>query len=95
METAAKGIRQAIASGEFAKAQNLWETYATELLADLQGGRPAAERLHEAAALVEWSRNFILCERAQIVERLRVLRVAGEYTEPAPPSAPCIIQKSL
>jgi hypothetical protein len=76
-------IRQAVISGEFDRAQRLWNDCAAELAGQLGSGCLTEAMLAEVRALVEWSRVAVLCERAHLqnqLDRLQTeLHVAGEY----------------
>jgi hypothetical protein len=71
----ADSIREAIAGGDYARAQGLWNDYAGALAA----GGLSESSLSEAAELMEWSRQALLCARAHAVDRLRTLHVAAAY----------------
>lgn len=72
-------IRRAVTSGEFARAQLLWNECAAALEGDARRGSLTEARLTEVRQLVEWSRIVVLCERARLRDRLNGLHVAGEY----------------
>jgi hypothetical protein len=90
-----EAIRQAVNSGEFARAQLLWNEYASGLAGEFNGGRLSEAGLAEVREFVEWSRTVVLCERAHLQDQLnrlqRELYRAGEYGMPAPPDGPCIV----
>ena len=79
--SAADGIRQAMASGEYRKALLLWNEYAAGLRDELSRGVPSKGRVQEAGALVEWCRVEALCARARALDKLNRLRVAGRYED--------------
>jgi hypothetical protein len=91
-------IRQAVASGEFQKAQLLWNGYAALLREELPKGSVSAARLAEVRELVEWSRRVVLCARAHAQSRLDLMRasmrVAQVYRHPRSRQA-AIIRTSL
>jgi hypothetical protein len=67
-------IRQAIASGEYHKAQLLWNGYAALLRQELPKGSVTAARMAEMRELVEWSRRVVLCFRAHTQSRIDSMR---------------------
>jgi RNase P/RNase MRP subunit p30 len=79
-------IRQAVACGEFQKAQLLWNGYAALLRQELPNGSVTEARLAEVRELVEWSRRVVLCARAHTQSRLDSMRdsmrVAQTYGRP-------------
>ena len=88
-------IRQAVNSGEFDRAQLLWNQCAAGLAEELSNGSLSAARLFEVRELVEWSRIVVLCERAHLRDQLNSLHVAGEYEHPVPPPTHCIVEASF
>ena len=87
-------IRQAVASGEFQKAQLLWNGYAARLCEELRNGPVSEARLVEVRELVEWSRRVVLCARAHAQSRLDSMLVAQTYVHPGSRQAG-IIQTNL
>jgi hypothetical protein len=77
-------IREAIASGEFGRAQSLWSERANSLADELRSGTLTAARLEEVRHLVEWSRTAVLCERAHLLRQLNSLHIATEYEAETP-----------
>ena len=77
-------LRQAVCSGDFERAQLLWNECAACLADELSGRRLSEARLAEVRELVEWSRNVVSCARAQMQNRINSLHVAGEYEPPVP-----------
>jgi hypothetical protein len=79
-------IRQALAAGEFQKAQLLWNGYAALLCQEMPKGSVTEARLAEMRELVEWSRRAVLCFRAHTQSRLDSMRdsmrVAQAYERP-------------
>lgn len=67
-------IRQAVASGEYRKAQLLWNGYAALLREELPKGSVTEARVAEVRELVEWSRRMVLCTRAHAQSRLDSMR---------------------
>jgi hypothetical protein len=76
-----KRFRQAVSSGEFERASELWNSYAAERLVEVRQGR--GERLPEMRELMEWTRVVAACARAQALhtlrERLTEVHAAGAY----------------
>jgi hypothetical protein len=91
-------VRQAIAAGEFEKAQVLWEGYAAQLRRELAEGAVSAARLEEMRELVEWSRRTVLCATSHDRSRMDALagavRVAQAY-EGERSHAAALIQTNL
>jgi hypothetical protein len=88
-------IRQAVNSGEFGRAQFLWQECAAGLAEELSNGSLSEARLKEVRELVEWARMVALCERAHLQDQLNSLHVAGEYEFPVPPPAHRIVEASF
>jgi hypothetical protein len=92
-------IRQAVTSGEFERAQLLWNQCAAEMAEELASRRLTVARLVEVRELVEWSRVVILCERAHLqtqINRMQSeMRVTGEYGLPPSPRTPRIVAASF
>ena len=88
-------IREAISSGEFERAQSLWECSARGLTEEFENGGSAETRLAEIRELVEWSRTVFLCERAHLQDQIRrlqaELRVESGYQFPDPESSPTTV----
>ena len=57
-------IREAVASGQFAKAQKLWNEYVVQLQEEIRRGSCPASRMQELSELVAWTRSAALCDRA-------------------------------
>lgn len=76
-----KQFRDAVASGEFARAEQLWNSYAAQCLAEKPAMR--AGRLREMRELMEWTRVTVLCFRSHALRKLRTrltgLHAAGAY----------------
>lgn len=70
MPDLASSFRAAVSSGEFQRAQEIWNLYAGECLAEVRGG--CGDRLPEAQALLEWTHKVVLCCRAQALHTLRL-----------------------
>jgi hypothetical protein len=88
-------IRQAVNSGEFDRAQLLWNECAAGLEEELNHGCLSEARLREVRELVEWSRTVVLCERAHLMNQLNSLHVAGEYELPAAARTHRIVEASF
>lgn len=88
-------IRQAVISGEFDRAQLLWNQCAAGMAEDLRTGSLSAARLAEVRELVEWSRVVVLCARAHLLDQLNSLHVTSEYELPVPPPAHCLVEASF
>ena len=88
-------IRQAVISGEFGRAQLLWDQCAAGLAEELSIGCLSEARLSEVRELVEWSRIVVLCERAHLLDQINSLHVAGEYELPVPPPAHRMVEASF
>lgn len=72
-------IREAIGSRDFDTASRLWNDYSAQFRDELTGGIVSPERMAETRELFEWSRNALLCARAQDLDRLNAIHVAGVY----------------
>jgi hypothetical protein len=72
-------IRRAVASGEFHKAQALWEENARQLRQALRNGTFSKEKLAETRELAEWCRITAMCARAHAQARLNRIAVARRY----------------
>lgn len=88
-------IRQAVASGEFDRAQLLWNECVAALAEALRNRTLSNARLREVRALAEWSRIVVLCERVRLQDLLNGLHVAIEYELPVPPPARRTVQASF
>jgi hypothetical protein len=76
-------IRQAIACREYDKARRLWAEYIGALRGQCERGSLTRAEMEDARKLLEWARVTMLCQRAHIQQRLRGLRVARVYCQPA------------
>ena len=81
-------VRNALASGEFAKAQSLWSDYVEELRQAILRGDATAGDMAEAAALLESARLSALVFRAHSAARLAESRAASLYAQRASSPAP-------
>ncbi len=69
-------FRDAVSSGEYARAEEIWNAYAACLLEEVRRGRGAL--LSEAGSLIDWTRSVALCQRSHALRRLR-LQIAEGY----------------
>jgi hypothetical protein len=94
-----ESVRHAVNSGEFDRAQLLWNQCAAALSEELSNRSLSAARLAEVRELVEWSRTVVLCERAHLQNELNrmqsELRVTGKYGLPPSPRTPRIVAASF
>ena len=92
-------IRQAVSSGEFERANLLWNDAAAGLSLELSNACLSAERLQEVRELVEWSRTVVLCERTHLLDQLNKLqeelRMITEYEHPSEAAVPRIMEASF
>jgi len=88
-------IREAVASGEFERAQELWNTYVVQLQEELQRGAFSSRQLEEVRRLMDWCRGVALCTRLHAQDRLNSLLVAAEYGNPPSSPARRIVQVSV
>lgn len=72
-------IRNAIASGEFPRAERLWGEYMAGLRDEIDRGTLSSAQFKEAGELLEWARLVITCRRAHIQNQLASLQAAGAY----------------
>jgi hypothetical protein len=79
-------IRDAVASGEFAKAQALWVELGDRLRSELAVHPLPAARLQETRELLAWCRTMALTDRARCQQRLNQLAISSRYMPP--PAAP-------
>jgi hypothetical protein len=88
-------IRQAVSSGEFARAQLLWREHAAGLAEELKDGRLTGAKLTEVRELMEWSRTAALCARAHLQLRLNSLHITRKYELPFSRRAHGIVEVSF
>ena len=74
-----KPIREAIASGEFDRAMDLWNEFTTLLREEIGRGTCTQASMSETADLLAWSRGVVLCERAHAQSQLTTMWVASQY----------------
>jgi len=72
-------IRQAVASGDLARARTLWAEYGTRFG---DGGRISSGEVAEARELAAWTRTMALSARAFARDRLARVTVAQHYGVP-------------
>ena len=72
-------IRDAFASGEFAKAQRLWSGYAEQIQAVIAAGTANAATLSEARQLIDWCALRVKVHQAHAAGQLNQLYLAGRY----------------
>lgn len=75
-------IRDAVASGEFAKAKTLWVQLGDRLRHEFAGRMLSAARLRQTRELLEWCRIMAIADRARCQQRLNQLAVSGRYLAP-------------
>jgi predicted protein tyrosine phosphatase len=92
-------IRQALNSGEFGRAQVLWNECVGGLAEDVINRRLTEARLSDVRELVEWSRIVVLCERAHLQDQLNRLQtelhVAEGYELGVPQPACRLVEASF
>ena len=88
-------IEQAVVSGDYPRAERLWNAYIDTLQQDLHRGLLTAASLEQARELMEWSRITVDCARAHTRARLGGLRIAGAYCNAIPPHSPQIVHARL
>lgn len=68
-KTPLEQFRDAVSSGEFQRASQLWNAYAAERLTEARRG--CSDKLPEMRELIEWTRTVVICARAQALRSLR------------------------
>jgi hypothetical protein len=87
------GIRNAVASGEFPRAERLWREYMAGLREQIDRGALSSVQFKEAGELLEWVRLVITCRRAHIQNQLASVQAAGAYLGgPPEPASAQIVQ---
>ena len=79
MDKAVERIRQMIGQGDFSGATALWEQWSGYLAVKIQAGTATPEERAHTVELYRWSREALLCARAQVLDRLNTLHAAGAY----------------
>ena len=74
--------REAVASGEFRRAQQLWNAYMVQLEEEVRQGTFSTTKLAQVRDLMEWSRGVARCARLHAQDRLNRLLIAGKYGSP-------------
>ncbi len=78
-------IRDAVASGEFAKAQSLWLELGERLRRERARSSLSTARLRQARELLDWCRTMAIVHRARCQQRLNQLAISARYgAQPAP-----------
>jgi hypothetical protein len=88
-------IRDAVASGEFKRAQDFWDAYIVQLVEELRQGSFTETKLAQVRDLMEWSRSAALCARLHAQDRLNSLLVAAEYGNRPSSASRRIVQVSV
>jgi hypothetical protein len=88
-------VREAVAAGEFERAQELWNTYMVQVQEEVRQGSLSGAQIEEVRRLMEWCRGVALSARQHAQDRLNSLLVAAEYESAAPSPERRIIQVSL
>ena len=81
MDPAIEVIRHAITRGDYAEALELWNPFVCELEQRIRGGRLSVSAWTDVADLFTWSRNVLLCSRAQSLDLLNAAHVASAYRQ--------------
>ena len=79
MNPAIEPIRYAITRGDYPRASELWNHFASELEDRIRAGGLPASEWTDVAELFAWSRNVLLCARAQALDLLNANHVASTY----------------
>ena len=79
-------IREAVASGEFAKAQALWAELGGRLRREMAVHPLPAARLRQTRELLAWCRTIAIVDRTRCEQRLNQLAISNHYL--ASPAAP-------
>jgi len=79
-------IRNAVASGEFAKANALWVELGDRLRCEMAGRPVPAARLRQVRELIAWCRTMAIVDRARCQQRVNQLAISSRYMPP--PAAP-------
>jgi hypothetical protein len=75
-------IRNAVASGELAKANALWVELGGRLRRELAGRPVPADRLRQVRELIAWCRTMAIVDRARCQQRLNQLVISSRYLAP-------------
>jgi hypothetical protein len=79
VDPATEPIRRAFASGEFRKAQALWEEHARLLRAEIRSRTFTAAKLAHTRELVEWCVSVARCAKSHAQARFNRIAVARRY----------------
>ena len=79
-------IRNAVAAGDFAKANALWVELGDRLRCEMAGCPVPAARLRQVRELIAWCRTMAIVDRARCQQRLNQLAISSLYMPP--PAAP-------
>jgi hypothetical protein len=79
-----EAVREAFSSGEFAKAQQLWEGEAERVRSLVENGNATPEVLTDLAETLAWAREVHKAFKAQAEALLAANRVAGRYASGPP-----------
>jgi hypothetical protein len=83
-------VREAVASGEFHRAQQLWNAYMVQLEEEIRQGTFSTTKLAQVRDLMEWSRGVALCARLHAQDRLNRVLIAAKYGSPRVTAQPTI-----
>ena len=72
-------IREAIASGDCARATLLWNDYVAAIRQEIVCGTCTHARITEAGDLLEWSRKVVHYQRARAQAQLGKMWVSSRY----------------
>ena len=75
-------IRDAVASGELAKARALWLELGDRMRRELAVHPLPAARLRQMRELLAWCRTMALTDRARCQQRLNQLAISSRYLAP-------------
>ena len=84
-------FREAVASGEFHRAQQLWNAYTAQFQEEVKQGRLSEARLQQVRELIEWSRSIALCARTHVQARLNHRLRISEYSATPAPQSPQLL----
>ncbi len=75
-------IRDAVASGEFAKANALWVELGDRLHHESAGRTLSAARVRQTRELLKWCLIMAIADRARCQQRLNQIAVSVRYLTP-------------
>jgi hypothetical protein len=73
-------LREAVASGEFPKAQALWGEFAQRLQGEIERGEVSRQDMAAVGELVQWVTRVALAAQAQAGDQLRECRGAAQVS---------------